>query len=44
MATKFICVKIKKRKGKSTQKKRKKSDKKWKNIWHIAHPLEIYKI
>lgn len=33
-------------KGKSTKKKMKIIDKKnkWKNIWHIAHPLEICKI
>lgn len=34
-------------KGKSTKKKKmKRTDKKnkWKNIWRIAHPLEICKI
>lgn len=33
-------------KGKSTKKKMKLTDKKnkWKNIWRIAHPLEICKI
>lgn len=38
----FTCVKIMEGKGKST-KKMKLTDKKnkWKNIWHIAHPLEI---
>lgn len=34
-------------KGKSTKKKKMKitdKKKKWKNIWRIAHPLEICKI
>lgn len=43
----FTCVKIMEGKGKSTNKKKMKitdKKKKWKNIWRIAHPLEICKI